>query len=182
MAGLAAILVAVGVPARVEAADHLVEIQNFTFIPANLEIEVGDSVTWTNRDSVGHTATCNIAPDPRCGSSPLLFQGGASFTFTYETEGTFAYHCQPHPQMTGTIEVNAPDLPPAEPPQLGGVTVEDGQLRFMIETTAGRTNVIEASSNFMTWEGVHTNVPSTDLFEFTVPANGGFRVYRVRVE
>jgi hypothetical protein len=52
----------------------------------------------------------------------------------------------------------------------------------MIETTAGRTNVIEASANFMTWEGVHTNVPGTDTFEFAVPANSGFGVYRVRVE
>jgi hypothetical protein len=120
--------------------------------------------------------------DPRKGSSPLLSRGGASYTFTYESDGTFAYHCSPHSYMTGTIQVTAPDLPPPEPPRLGEVTLAGEQLRFMIETTAGRTHVIESSVNFTSWEGVHTNVPTTDTFEFSVPANGGFRVFRVRVE
>src|SRR5581483_10970322 len=38
---------------------NAVTIQNFAFSPATITIKAGDSVTWTNQDTVGHSATAD---------------------------------------------------------------------------------------------------------------------------
>ncbi|MFA5872074.1 MAG: cupredoxin family copper-binding protein [Parcubacteria group bacterium] len=77
-----------------------VTIQNFTFSPASLTIKKGETVTWTNEDSVPH----QIASDSGA------FQGnsmgkGQSYSFTFNTTGEFDYHCAIHPSMKGKIIV-----------------------------------------------------------------------------
>jgi len=41
------------------ATKNAVTIQNFAFSPATLTVKVGDTVTWTNQDSAGHSATAD---------------------------------------------------------------------------------------------------------------------------
>ena len=77
-----------------------VEIVDFAFAPDPLEIAVGETVTWTNRDAAPHTAT---ADDGSFDSGTLAM--GDSFSFTFETPGTYTYICTIHPQMAGTIVV-----------------------------------------------------------------------------
>lgn len=83
-------------PASVEVA-----IQNFSFGPAELTVPKGTTVVWTNKDSAGHTVTGD-AGGP---ASALLNQGG-EYRFTFDTPGTFSYHCAPHPFMKATIRVS----------------------------------------------------------------------------
>ena len=87
--------VAVTKPAPVAAT-----IQNFSFQPPKLTVKKGTTVTWTNKDSVGHTVTGDNG-----GPASALISQGQSYSFTFDTVGTFAYHCQPHPMMKGTVEV-----------------------------------------------------------------------------
>ncbi|MBI2629438.1 cupredoxin family copper-binding protein [Candidatus Pacearchaeota archaeon] len=77
-----------------------VEIKNFAFSPSSLTIKKGDSVRWTNRDSVEHTATS----DNNAFDSSLL-SNDESFTFTFNEAGEFSYHCTPHPYMKAKIIV-----------------------------------------------------------------------------
>jgi plastocyanin len=84
------------------AADASVAISGFAFAPASVSVSVGDSVTWTNGDGVGHTAT---ADDASFDTGTIA--GGASNSVTFSTAGTFVYHCSIHPAMTGTITVQA---------------------------------------------------------------------------
>jgi amicyanin len=83
-----------------------ITIRDMSFSPASVKIKKGAKVTWTNNDTVGH----NIVADNPSSSGglpsthPLLGQG-ETFSHTFETVGTFAYHCTPHPFMKGTIEV-----------------------------------------------------------------------------
>jgi hypothetical protein len=84
------------------AADETVAISGFAFAPASVSVSVGDSVTWTNGDGVGHTAT---ADDASFDTGTIA--GGGSDSVTFSTAGTFAYHCTIHPAMTGTITVAA---------------------------------------------------------------------------
>jgi plastocyanin len=65
------------------------------------EIAVGTTVTVTNTDSSPHTWT---ADDGSFDSGSIA--GGESFEFTFDTPGEFAYHCNFHPSMTGTITVS----------------------------------------------------------------------------
>jgi plastocyanin len=60
-------------------------------------------VTWTNNDTLQHTAT--VKSDPSC-TTPIL-DGGASSGITFTQAGTYDYACKIHPQMTGTIEVTS---------------------------------------------------------------------------
>ena len=83
------------------AAEVAVDIRDFAYNPATVEISVGDTVTWTNQDTVPHTAT---------GSDPSVLQSGtiapgASFSQVFDTPGEIQYHCEFHPDMAGTIVV-----------------------------------------------------------------------------
>ena len=77
-----------------------VTIQNFAFGPNSLSVAVGSTVTWTNADSAAHTAT---ADDGSFDSKSIA--AGGTFSQTFDTAGTFAYHCSIHPNMQATIEV-----------------------------------------------------------------------------
>ncbi len=103
------------------AADSAVTIAGFAFDPATVTIQVGDSVTWTNQDSAAHTAT---AGDGSFDTGSIA--NGASDTVTFDTAGTFAYICSIHPQMAGSVVVEAAaatPAPTAAPTTGGGVTI-----------------------------------------------------------
>lgn len=77
-------------------------IRNFTFQPAQLTVSAGTSVTWVNCESDGtaHTSTSDGAGWDSGLLSPLT-----GFARTFSQTGSFAYHCEPHPGMRGTIVV-----------------------------------------------------------------------------
>ncbi|MEO6456675.1 MAG: S-layer homology domain-containing protein, partial [Chloroflexia bacterium] len=76
-----------------------VNIESFAFQPQNITVSVGSIVQWTNLDQAAHDV--HSAGN---WTSPLLNQG-ESFSFTFNSAGTYSYICQPHPFMTGTITV-----------------------------------------------------------------------------
>lgn len=80
-----------------------VTIQNFAFQPANLQVKVGTTVTWTNQDTAPHTVTFR---DSSLTSSGLL-QKGDVYRYTFTKAGTFTYYCQVHPNMTAQVVVTA---------------------------------------------------------------------------
>ena len=82
-----------------EAKGVSVEIKNFAFEPKTVTIKVGQIVTWTNQDSAAHT----VVGDGGIDSGDL--SKGKSYSKTFDTEGTFDYHCSIHPQMTGQVIV-----------------------------------------------------------------------------
>ncbi len=83
-----------------DVTEMAVDIADFAFDPDPLEIPVGTTVTWTNQDTAPHTAT---ADDGSFDSGRL--DNGGTFSFTFDTPGTYPYHCDIHPRMTGTIVV-----------------------------------------------------------------------------
>jgi len=74
------------------------------FSPAKITIVIGvnNTVVWKNEDSDWHTAHSNI-PEFNSG----MIAPGASFTHVFERTGTFPYHCDPHPWMTGLVIVES---------------------------------------------------------------------------
>ncbi len=84
-------------------AGNSVTIQNFTFQPANLQVKVGTTVTWTNQDTAPHTVTFR---DSSLTSSGTLQKGGV-YTYTFTKVDTFAYYCQFHPYMIAQVVVTA---------------------------------------------------------------------------
>lgn len=82
------------------AGGSAVAISGFAFQPAAVSVAVGSTVTWTNADSTSHTVT---ADDDSFKSDTL--GKDATFSQTFSTAGTFAYHCAIHPSMKATVTV-----------------------------------------------------------------------------
>ncbi|ARZ66009.1 putative copper-binding protein [Streptomyces albireticuli] len=82
------------------AAEVIVVIEGFKFVPQSVTIRPGDTVRWTNNDSATHTSTS----DTGLWNSPHLTPG-TSFRHTFPSAGTFGYHCAVHPSMTGSVTV-----------------------------------------------------------------------------
>jgi len=78
-----------------------VNIQDDAFDPATTSIAPGTTVTWVNNDDEAHTVT---ADDGLFDSGRL--EPGDSYSVWFDGSGTVAYHCEPHPHMTGSIEVS----------------------------------------------------------------------------
>ena len=89
-------------PAPEAAASGSVAISDFQFTPAQITIDQGDTVTWTNNGPTAHSAT---APDGSFDTG--IFPAGQSRSHTFNDAGTFSYICTPHPNMHGTIVVRA---------------------------------------------------------------------------
>jgi len=79
-----------------------VTIADFQFTPASMQVAQGTTVTWTNNGPANHTSTS----DTGAWDSGVLAPG-KSFSFKFNTPGTFTYHCTIHPNMKGTITVTA---------------------------------------------------------------------------
>jgi plastocyanin len=89
-------LAAVARPARAE--DVVVEIRQFKFAPADLEIAAGSTITFSNLDLVPHTATGD-------GFDTGTLKKGESRKITFAAAGDFPYLCTFHRHMKGRIRV-----------------------------------------------------------------------------
>lgn len=103
-----AAVVAFAAPAS--ATSHHVTIASYAYAPTPLSITTGDTVTWTNTDSVGHDIT--VTSGPTTFQSPLLSKG-QSWSYTFTAAGTYNYICSVHPDMKATVIVAPASAPPA---------------------------------------------------------------------
>jgi plastocyanin len=89
-------------PQATAAASGSVTIVDFSFSPGTITINQGDTVTWVNDGPTPHSAT---ASDGSFDTG--VFPAGQSRSHTFSQAGTFAYICTPHPNMRGTVVVQA---------------------------------------------------------------------------
>jgi plastocyanin len=79
---------------------HDISIANFAFSPATLPIPVGDTVLWTNNQSVQHTVTSDTGTELAGNLS-----SGSTYQHIFLTAGSFPYHCAIHTTMHGSVTV-----------------------------------------------------------------------------
>jgi plastocyanin len=89
-----------GTPAAAAASGTRVRIDDFAFLPKELTVPVGTTVTWVNDDWAPHTVTA----DDGAFVSERLNQG-QRFAHTFAEAGTYPYRCSFHPGMLGTVVV-----------------------------------------------------------------------------
>jgi plastocyanin len=99
-------LAVTGASQPASTATKAVAIKATGFSPANVTINTGDAVRWTNRDTKNHQVVSNTGAF----ASPTLGPN-KSYTKTFNTAGTYRYHDALHPALTGRIIVKGP--PPA---------------------------------------------------------------------
>nr|WP_306266506.1 cupredoxin family copper-binding protein [Pararhizobium sp. IMCC3301] len=83
-----------------QAAEIKVDIQGFKFKPAQINVSVGDTVAFTNRDGAPHTAS---AVDGSFETGTL--SKGKSKSIAFDSAGTYAFFCAIHPKMKATVVV-----------------------------------------------------------------------------
>ena len=98
--------VLVSLAGDVHAADSQVTIvqpsdaMSLKYEPSSLTVTAGTTVTWVN---TGSTAVTVTSPDGLFDSETIA--AGGSFSYTFDTPGTFRYFCVPYPHMKGVITV-----------------------------------------------------------------------------
>lgn len=107
-AGILLAAFAVG-PSPVHADSHDVSIVDSAFQPSTLTVFVGEPVTWTNNAARDHTVTSDEGTELDSGA----IHAGEAYGHVFEQPGTYAYHCEIHPdRMKGTITVKAAPVTP----------------------------------------------------------------------
>jgi plastocyanin len=104
--------------------NHVEMTDEFDFAPTTATIQVGETLTWENVGSVGHTVTAyedGIPADAgyfasgefdseeaaRDSLNGGIVEAGETYDHTFEVAGTYEYFCVPHEGsgMTGTVQV-----------------------------------------------------------------------------
>src|SRR5918998_2543124 len=86
--------------AGAQSNQQTVSIRDFSFQPAQLSVEPGTTVTWTNEGNEPHTVTADNA----LFDSGVLYPGD-SYSVRFDGMGTVSYYCTLHPFLTGGITV-----------------------------------------------------------------------------
>jgi len=84
------------------AATVNVTIVDLAFQPSSINVQIGDTVVWTNTGTLTHTVTSDGGAGPL--NSPDLANGN-TYSFPFTADGTYDYHCTHHPTMKGTVTV-----------------------------------------------------------------------------
>src|SRR6266536_2304776 len=96
--GAVGLLLAAPAPAKTVTVD----ISRLGFVPAAVTVQTGDTVTWTNKDTVNHQVVCATCPF----TSPPLTPG-QTFNFTFTKVGKFATVDPLNKNKKGTVTVEA---------------------------------------------------------------------------
>lgn len=80
--------------------DGELAMEGFEFVPTQLEVAAGETITITNSDSAAHTVTADD------GTFDVNVGGGDSGELTVDEPGTYDFACAFHPAMTGTLTVS----------------------------------------------------------------------------
>ena len=120
-----------------------ININNNSFAPSTITVNVGSTITWSNGDTVTHTVTA----DDQSFTSGLL-KKATSWSHTFATAGTFTYFCEIHPDMTGTVIARAADgtAPPAAAPPTNNVA-QANNTSAAAATTAGASSTANGSGS-----------------------------------
>jgi plastocyanin len=81
------------------ATSEVAMAKSYRFDPKTIEVEAGQTVTWTNRDNFTHTVQVDGREDHKV-------EQGKSVRITFDTPGTYHYVCTLHSRdMDGEVIV-----------------------------------------------------------------------------
>lgn len=81
-----------------------VDMKSLAFSPKEVTIAKGGTVTWTNKEALGHDVTADDGSFSSGASGAIAKDG--TFAHTFANAGTFTYKCKAHGAgMSGTVIV-----------------------------------------------------------------------------
>ena len=154
------------------ATDYPVGVTGFppyyySFSPSTLSINTGDSVTWSGLGGGIHTSSSDDALWDSLGSP------NDSYSFVFNTAGTYSYHCDIHYYygMVGSVTVNAA-VAPNSPPTISIDSPASGKVfaapaNVTIQTTPADSDGSVTNVQFLLGSTVLTNL-NAGPFSMTV--------------
>jgi len=144
------------------------EETNECFSPAEISIQVGDTVTWYNDDSAAHTVISGVTTDVNSVGAVFdsgLFFAGDTFSYKFTSSGNVPYFCIVHPWMTGKVIVGdditpQDNTPPYIPPPVTTPTVPTPNVHIPTVTAPTTTPPV--------------TTPPVTTPPVTTPSTGGF--------
>ena len=161
-------------PLASQAAVANVSVGDDFFSPANITNNVNDEVLWTWTGSIPHSTTSNTG----LWDSGVKNGPGVTFSKTFSAAGSFPYHCTIHSFMTGSITVQAANVPPSV-----AITTPTNGATFAapwtgtIQATVSATGATVSRVDFFagaTRLGTVTNPPTNPSFTVTNLAAGNY--------
>src|SRR3990167_8647547 len=150
------------------SADAPCVAENSCFTPAEVTVDIGGEVTWSNDDTAAHTVTSgDLSADPDNVGADFdssLFMAGKTFSHKFDAAGEYPYFCMVHPWMVGTVIVQ--EAMAEEEPE------DDGMMEGMTElygmSSDGTVKVEIEASTPTAGEAMTINLEFTDAATGTV--------------
>ncbi|MEK7617102.1 MAG: cupredoxin domain-containing protein [Patescibacteria group bacterium] len=87
---------------------NVVTISSSGFMPQNITIKAGDTISWMNEDSESHQVQSAVHPTHQL-YPPLntvgLLKSGEKKSLSFPDAGTYKYHDHLNPSLTGSVTV-----------------------------------------------------------------------------
>ena len=103
-----ALLPLAALPLGFHRAPAALQIKLFTFAPKSVTVAAGDTLVVTNADDTEHTVTFGTPERKDARLTGVVLAKGGSAAVTPTTPGVYAFYCERHPFMTGTLTVTTP--------------------------------------------------------------------------
>ena len=92
----------------VHRAPAALPITLVTYAPKRVTVAAGDTLVVTNADDTEHTVTFGTPEQKDARLTGAVLAKGGSAAITPKTPGVYAFYCERHPFMTGTLTVTKP--------------------------------------------------------------------------
>lgn len=159
-------LVSTALPAQ--AATQAVSITSTGFVPKDVTVQVGDTVSFANADSAAHQVDFKGAAGVTCSASPLVIQPGQSGTCTFASAGNFTYSDPNRKGNTfrGSVTVSAPSTN-------GSATISASAPLVVYGTKVTLTGKITPAKGSVTVDLLARPYPETAFAKVASVASGG---------
>jgi plastocyanin len=94
-----ALALTLGASVPAQAGTIQISMENLEIAPAEVSAKVGDTIEWTNKDVLAHTATA------RNGDFDVMLAPKKTGSFVLKKAGTVEYYCRFHPNMKAALNV-----------------------------------------------------------------------------
>ncbi len=141
---LVAILFSLYTANHAVAVKHIVSVQNYSFTPANLNVQVGDTIRWVWVNGF-HTTTSTSIPAGAASWDEPINSSNTTYEYRVTVAGAYDYLCTPHSStQIGHFTATSPAATLAVTPSNQNVTSLAGSTSFSVISNSNWTAVSNA--------------------------------------
>lgn len=87
------------------AGEQKAEIKLFQFMPGEITVKVGTTITWLNSDDIEHSVSSGTPEKPSKDFESGYFVKDGKYSQTFSKAGVYEYYCKRHNSMKAKVVV-----------------------------------------------------------------------------